>query len=481
MQDVLAHYLEVNFAEIAPRLGDPERLRRLIRELRRPDRAGPLTGLDLNEQERTVLDPYLKRLEEAPAADLAPPPDLAPDGSLAAEAAEPRAATSALIDPETVPAVEGQAVSVPAIESSERSRQPPVMLAAAAQLGVELLHVDAGRVYTIDEGRFVLRASLPPDAWPSPDAGHSLTGGLLERALERNEVVAVEDLRLEQLTEDAKEWSASGFRGFAAIAIAPPLERPVAVLALFRRSPWRLDRRDAVRLEDLALEVVNALRPNSLAARIEEVAAQQERIKLAREIHDGLASDLAAVVALLRDAVARARTDPTAAAGLLPELQAMSEEILTGARNILRSLRPNTVRAQGLRASVIRLVEQFGRSYLVESSVQVSGEENGLTSEEKEGIFQVLRESLSNVRRHAQARSVRVSLELDRRPWLLTIQDDGRGFEAKQLADDLIRSGSYGLLGMRERAALLDASLDIASRPGKGTVIVFSGPGDRGA
>jgi signal transduction histidine kinase len=194
-----------------------------------------------------------------------------------------------------------------------------------------------------------------------------------------------------------------------------------------------------------------------------------------------LASDLATVVGLLRDAAARAGIDATAAAGFLPELQAMSEEILTGARNILRSLRPRTVRAQGLRASVTRLVEQFGRTYMIESSVQVRGEENGLTAEEKEGIFQVLRESLSNIRRHAQARSVRVTLELDRRPWLLTIQDDGRGFEAQQLPDDLIRSGSYGLLGMRERAALLDASLDIASRPGQGTMIVFSGPGDGGA
>jgi signal transduction histidine kinase len=226
---------------------------------------------------------------------------------------------------------------------------------------------------------------------------------------------------------------------------------------------------------------VNALKPNSLPARVEEVAAQQERVKLAREIHDGLASDLATVVGMLRDAVARARTDPQGAAGLLPELQALSEEILSGARNILRSLRPRTVRAQGLRISVNRLVEQFGRSYLVDTTVLVRGEENGLTAEEKEGIFQVLRESLSNVRKHAQASSVRVTLELDRRPWLLTIQDDGRGFEPHQVPDDLIRSGSYGLLGMRERAALLDASLEIASRPGQGTLIVFSGPGDRGA
>src|SRR5437879_5136610 len=124
---------------------------------------------------------------------------------------------------------------------------------------------------------------------------------------------------------DESAWRDAGYHGFAAIALSPPLERPVGVLALLRRTPWRLDRRDAVRLEDLAAEAVAALRAHSLAVKVEEVAVLQERLKLAREIHDGLASDLAAVVALFKYYEQRRERDPQDAAQLLPQLRSMAE------------------------------------------------------------------------------------------------------------------------------------------------------------
>ena len=70
---------------------------------------------------------------------------------------------------------------------------------------------------------------------------------------------------------DEAAWVDAGYRGFAAIALSPPLERPVGVLALLRRTPWRLHRRDALRLEDLAVEAVAALRAHSLAIKVAEV------------------------------------------------------------------------------------------------------------------------------------------------------------------------------------------------------------------
>jgi two-component system sensor histidine kinase DegS len=240
-----------------------------------------------------------------------------------------------------------------------------------------------------------------------------------------------------------------------------------------------MDRRDALRLEDLALESVNALRAHSLAVKVEEVAIQQERIKLAREIHDGLASDLAAVVALFKYYEQRRARDPEDAAQLLPQLRSMTEEILQGARNILQSLRPKTVRSEGLLVSVAKLVDQFGRIHLIETSTSIKGEENGLTPEEKDGIFQVLRESLSNVQKHSQARSVWVSLDLSRSPWSLTVRDDGRGFDVKMVVVDPKKAGSYGLVGMRERAELIDARLEVVSQPGGGTSVTFLGPSER--
>jgi signal transduction histidine kinase len=581
MHDVLVHYLEVNFPEIAEQLAhararEPsneeraaaaERLRELIRRLRRgaaesgtawheprASAAEMIAGVDgeLSPDERAVLDRFfelfarsMERTQaatrpepaiaepvaeppvtqpsaaevpapvEEQAAQLptavetvvaAPPPEAPLEPPVAAPAApeaaeEPAAALPPLEAPapeppvqeEPQPAVEPAAPeaptqAVPAPAEVPAARLVPEQMAgslqtillAAAQQALDLLQVDSSQVYTLGEQRrFVLRAGVPTESLAAPEGAAPISSGLLRQALEHNEVFTIEDLAAEELTPDESAWVDAGYRGFAAIALSPPLERPIGVLALLRRTPWRLDRRDAVRLEDLAVEAVAALRVNSLAMKVAEVAVLQERLNLAREIHDGLASDLAAVVALFKYYEQRSQRDPDDASQLLPQLRAMTEEILAGARNILQSLRPKTIRSEGLLASVLKLVDQFGRVNLVETNVSIRGEENTIAAEQKEVIFQVLRESLSNVRKHSRARNLWVVLDLSSAPWVMTVRDDGRGFDVRRVAEDPRKVGSYGLVGMRERAELMGGMLEIVSQSLEGTVVTLIGPADR--
>ena len=407
----------------------------------------------------------------------------------------------ALPEPEPHPVLEPTAEEAPAQVAKEAPAQaapiapePPAsrlvpeqmagylqtILLAAAQQALDLLQVDASQVYTLGEQRrFVLRAGVPTESLAAPEGVASISSGLLRRALEHNEVFTVEDLAAEELTPDEAAWVDAGYHGFAAIALSPPLERPIGVLALLRRTPWRLDRRDAVRLEDLAVEAVTALRAHSLASRVAEVAVLQERLNLAREIHDGLASDLAAVVALFKYYEQRRERDPDDAGQLLPQLRSMTEEILAGARNILQSLRPKTIRSEGLLASLLKLVDQFGRVNLVETNVNIRGEENAIPADQKEVIFQVLRETLSNVRKHSRARNLWVVLDLSSAPWVMTVRDDGRGFDVRRVAEDPRKVGSYGLVGMRERAELMGGTLEIVSQSLEGTVVTLIGPAER--
>src|SRR2546428_3042778 len=151
------------------------------------------------------------------------------------------------------------------------------ILLAAAQQALDLLQVDATQVYTLgDQRRFALRAGVPTESLAAPEGSAAISSVLLRQALDNNEVVTVEDLTAEELTPDEAAWVDAGYRGFAAIALSPPLERPVGVLALLRRTPWRLDRRDAVRLEDLAGEAVAALRAHSPAIKVAEASVLQE-------------------------------------------------------------------------------------------------------------------------------------------------------------------------------------------------------------
>ena len=528
MHDVLIHYLEVNFDEIAEQLAhaagatdgqqapSTERLRQVIRELHRaarrppgdgwahapgkaPEPARTLTemmdaaGVELDPVEREVLSRYfelfvrsMERTQPAPplgtsapaAASAAPtPPAEAPAtpvpsalGRIPEVAREP--------DREPEPEEARELPSAAGLVPEETPLPLQTVLMAAAQQAIDLLQVDASHVYTrIDGSKFLLRAAVPADSALGPDPIAPFESRLLSSALDENEVLSIEDLASERLGSGEQPWLEAGYHGLVTIALAPPLDRPVGVLVLLRRTRWRLDRRDAVKLEDLAVEAATALRPQSLAAKVEEVAVMQERIKLAREIHDGLASDLAAVVALFKYYEQRRARDPQDAAELLQQIRGATEEVLQGARNILQELRPGTIRSEGLLAAVLKHVDQFGRLHMIETIVNIRGEENGLSPEQKEGIFQVLRESLSNIRKHAEARNVWVSLDMTGTPWVLSVRDDGRGFDVGRVAEDP-KPGSYGLLGMHERANLLDATLEILSNPGEGTTVRFIGPLD---
>src|SRR5947207_2433193 len=440
MHDVLVHYLEVNFPEIAEQLAhthgrEPtneeraaaaERLRELIRRLRRG-------------AEAAGAPPHAPR---ASAAEMI----AGVNGELSADE---RAVLDHFFELFARSMQRTQAAIAASLEAAAAAAQPPPEAASAAP-----------------------PAPVAPVAEPATETAVSTQ----EPAVEAQ---PVEDLAAEEVTAAEAAWLDAGFRGFAAIALSPPLERAIGVLALCRRTPWRLDRRDAVRLEDLAVEAVAALRAHSLAIKVAEVAVLQERLNLAREIHDGLASDLAAVVALFKYYEQRRQRDPEDAGQLLPQLRSMTEEILAGARNILQSLRPKTIRSEGLLASVLKLVDQFGRVNLVETNVNIRGEENTVSAEQKEVIFQVLRESLSNVRKHSQARNLWVVVDLSSSPWVLTVRDDGRGFDVRRVAEDPKKVGSYGLVGMRERAEMIGGALEIVSQSMEGTLVTLIGPEER--
>jgi signal transduction histidine kinase len=469
----------------------------IVVELSEVEVEAPPEAAEEAEAEVAQAEPAQEIVAEAPpvaevepeigaAAEAAPAPETEAAPAAETEAAPPTEEEEAVQLPEAEPpATEATAIPEPAPAARPAAEPIPgplqTILLAAAQQALDLIQVDASLVYTIGEQRrFVLRAGVPTESLATPEANAAISSTLLRRALENSEVYSIEDLTAEELDPDEMAWVDAGLRGFAAIALSPPLERPVGVLVLLRRTPWRLDRRDAVRLEDLAAEAVAALRSNSLAMKIEEVAVLQERLNLAREIHDGLASDLAAVVALFKYYEQRRERDPEDAAQLLPQIRSMTEEILTGARNILQSLRPKTIRSEGLLASVLKAVDQFGRVNLIETDLSVRGDENAIVADQKEVIFQVLREALSNIRKHSQARNVWVVLDLTTTPWVMTVRDDGRGFDVRRVAEDPKKIGSYGLVGMRERAELIGGVLEIVSQSLAGTVVTLIGPTELG-
>lgn len=195
-------------------------------------------------------------------------------------------------------------------------------------------------------------------------------------------------------------------------------------------------------------------------------AQEEERRRLARELHDDTIQAL--VIAKGELEVLRAVELPLSpAAG---ERVARVDAILAGAiddvRRFSRDLRPSLLDDLGLVQAIDWLVGEFGARASVSAQLRVGGEPRRLDPRQELAVFRIVQEALRNVERHAAARNVTVELHFGSGLEVL-IADDGRGFESSRRFDHSA-SPHLGLAGMRERARLAGASLGIESRPGRG-------------
>jgi PAS domain S-box-containing protein len=198
---------------------------------------------------------------------------------------------------------------------------------------------------------------------------------------------------------------------------------------------------------------------------IEQVmtAQEEERARIARELHDETGQSLTALLVGLRT-IEESQTvaDATALAQRLRELAAQTLEEVG---RLSRGLHPSVLDDVGLPAAVTRHVQDFAHLHEIAVDVRIDGlDGESLPPLVQTTVYRVLQEALTNVARHAGARSVKVRLARGAAAVELYVQDDGGGFKSGD-------SGRLGLRGMRERAALLGGSVEVESHVGVGTVI----------
>jgi signal transduction histidine kinase len=244
------------------------------------------------------------------------------------------------------------------------------------------------------------------------------------------------------------------------------------LIVVGRNRPGAFDEGEVSELESLANEVSLAMASSDLLSRAQELVVLKERLNLAREIHDGLASDLSGIVALFKYYDQRAPVDPEEAQRILGQIRELADTSLASARDILTTLRPRLGATRSLAHSVRRHTDEFAKTYGITADVDVLGEESDLDPEAKDAVFQILRESLTNIRKHAEASHVHVTLDLTARPFIMLVEDDGIGV----MDEGQVKVGSFGLLGMRERAELLGGSVELTNREEHGARLTFIGP-----
>lgn len=205
-------------------------------------------------------------------------------------------------------------------------------------------------------------------------------------------------------------------------------------------------------------------------------AQEEERLHIARELHDETIQNLNLLCLQLDNAVSRGRISPEVMAKELVEARNMAEKVVKDLRNFTKALRPSILDDLGLVVSIRRLLVDFLDRTKIKGQLKVLGKERRLSSDAEMSLFRISQEALWNIEHHAKATNVNVNITFDQQETRLEVIDDGVGFNTPGVLQDTSGSEKLGLVGMQERAELCGGKLEIYSSPRKGTTISVTMP-----
>jgi signal transduction histidine kinase len=210
-------------------------------------------------------------------------------------------------------------------------------------------------------------------------------------------------------------------------------------------------------------------------------AQEEERRRVARELHDQTGQALTSLLVWLRalEAESDASAGVIVSQARLQELKAIVADTLDGVRDLALELRPSVLDDLGLVPALQHYVRTCHERHHLAIDFQTLGfEDVRLPSAARTALYRIAQEALTNVVQHACAGHVSLLLEVRAGAAVLIVEDDGCGFEAERLMDGSLDERWLGLSGMRERAELLGGRLTIESAPGAGTTVFVEIPLD---
>ena len=241
-------------------------------------------------------------------------------------------------------------------------------------------------------------------------------------------------------------------------------DRVVGLIATERRAVSSMTQRDLGLLDGLAEQAALAIDNARWFGSLRRVGADEERTRIARELHDRVGQSLAYLAFELDRITNRAREGNVA--DDLEVLQGEVRQVIGEVRETLYDLRTDVSEGQDLVSTLNTYLHRVHQRRDLETEFVNDATDRLPLGVERE-LWRIAQEAITHVERHARATRVRVKWWTDGRSGLLEISDDGQGLVATGAG----RPDSYGILGMRERAAVIGASLEIDSAPGTGTTV----------
>lgn len=248
-------------------------------------------------------------------------------------------------------------------------------------------------------------------------------------------------------------------------AVLPAREATVGIVALEHREPHHYELRDLELLSGFVEPAALAIDNARWFARLRTVGADEERTRIARDLHDRIGQSLA-YLAFELDRLVKSDAQGKPVTAQLGQLRNDVRGVIGEVRDTLYDLRTDVTDTKDVPATLDEFLDRVAdRSGLVTRlDLRVTGRLPLLQERE---LWRIAQEAVTNVERHAKASKVVVTWHCDGSRALLLVADDGIGFPAARAG----RLDSYGIVGMRERAASIGATLDISGTPGVGTTV----------
>jgi two-component system NarL family sensor kinase len=342
----------------------------------------------------------------------------------------------------------------------------------------DLLGVETGWVWLREQAsdRFYNAAvqSLPPYLQePVRMTGRSCWCLELFRKgqLTARNIDVVECSRLAPAVASPESASTQGLRCHASVPVYAG-DRPIGVMNLAMRGWRRLTRQELDLLTTIADQVGVAVERARLAEQSIEHARDDERSRIARDVHDTLAQEFTAIGLHIEAGLSHLKPRNQARAPLKMALEA-ARQGLDEARRSIASLRASPLENRSLAEALAALARRFTADTGVRVLVDIA-DAGPLAADIESELFRIAGEALTNVRKHANAREVSLRLDLIRRRLRLTVADLGVGFRSRGA-----RLRGFGLSGIEDRARSVGGRATIRSTPGHGTSVMVTVPLDR--
>lgn len=350
-----------------------------------------------------------------------------------------------------------------------------VLLPHTMEKLIQLTKADSGELFLINEKShellFTLQVGISTEV-SKPYSNSFLNNGLVGEVARSNELVIIQD------TKDSKSAFATSMAaaGFRSLALVPLKSRSdiLGVFSILSTKPGHFKSYEVSLLTNIGNQIAVAVENARLHEKVQAVAVVEERERIAKELHDGLAQVLGYVITKSQ-ATRQILRKMSVATDYLVELENVAQDVYTDTREDILGLRTAISGDRDMVSALREYVTRFSQMHGIKTTLEVADQIIPSLSPQVElQAIRIVQEALSNVRKHADATYALVKVGISENELTLVIADDGKGFDIDKVGQS--DGSKFGIRTIKERAQSIQSRLDIESGPEHGTKVTLSIP-----